>query len=98
MRQGQSGQECFLIVKGRVRIERDGRLINTLGPGDFLGEISLVDGKPRMATATAEEPSQLLVLAHREFHELLDRNPGVQKQVMMALAERVRRLEPDSPE
>src|SRR5438128_2065358 len=42
MRQGETGEEFFLIVSGRVRIERNGRQLDSLGPGDFLGEISLV--------------------------------------------------------
>ena len=95
MRQGETGEEFFLIVSGRVRIERNGRQLDSLGPGDFLGEISLVDGQPRSATATAEEASRLIVIAHREFHSLLDSNPGIQKRVMISLAERVRRLEPE---
>ncbi len=95
-RQGTTGQEFFIIVEGAVRVERDGRLLNRLGPGDFLGEIALIDGKPRMATVTTEEPSRLLVVGHREFHSLLDRRPGVRLKVLEALAERIRNNEPDA--
>jgi CRP/FNR family cyclic AMP-dependent transcriptional regulator len=95
--QGQSGAEFFVIVSGSARVDRDGVKVMTLRDGDFLGEISLIDGRPRSATVTAETPLQLLVLAHREFHSLLDRFPTIQRAVLNALAERVRRTEPETP-
>ncbi len=97
MREGQVGHEFFLIVDGNVRVERGGRLIHVSGPGDFLGEIALVDGGPRSATATAEGPVRALVLGQREFHSVLERHPQIQLQVLKALAKRVRRAEPDIP-
>jgi CRP-like cAMP-binding protein len=93
-REGQLGHEFFVIVEGRVRVEHDGRRVNELGPGDFLGEISLIDGRPRSATVITEEPSRLLVLAHREFDSLMDRYPQIRAQVLTALAQRVREADP----
>jgi CRP/FNR family cyclic AMP-dependent transcriptional regulator len=93
-REGRIGHEFFVILSGRVRVERDGKIINSLGPGDFLGEISLIDGRPRSATVTTEEPTRLLVLAHREFRSLLDNYPGIREPVMQALAERLREADP----
>jgi CRP-like cAMP-binding protein len=95
--EGQSGGEFFVIVDGTVRIERGGRHVSDLGPGDFLGEIALIDGGPRTATAITQGPARLLVLAHREFDSLLDRFPTIQATILKALAFRVRRLEPDAP-
>lgn len=97
MRQGDSGTDMMVVVRGGVAVERDGARVNTLGPGDFFGEIALVDGGPRTATVTAEEPSTLLVISHREFHSMMDEFPEVAGQVMNALANRVRTLDPDSP-
>lgn len=97
MAQGDSGNELFVIVSGKVVVDRDGRRLNTLGPGDFFGEIALLDGGPRTATVTAEEPSRLLVLTHREFHSMMEEFPEVASEVMNALAHRIRRLEPDQP-
>jgi CRP-like cAMP-binding protein len=94
MREGQTGQEFFVIVSGSVLIERGGHAIRSLGPGDFLGEIALVDDGPRTATGTTETESKLLVLAHREFHSLMNQFPSVRIAVMQALAMRVRKLEP----
>jgi CRP/FNR family cyclic AMP-dependent transcriptional regulator len=95
MREGQTGQEFFVIVRGSVIIERGGTRLRVLGAGDFLGEIALVDDGPRTATATVESDSALLVLAHREFHSLMDQFPTVRSAVLQALAQRVRQLEPD---
>jgi CRP/FNR family cyclic AMP-dependent transcriptional regulator len=97
MRQGEIGSDMMVIVAGRVAVERDGQRLNTLGAGDFFGEIALLDGGPRTATVTTEEPSRLLVLTHREFHALMDEFPEVAGQVLTALADRIRRLEPDTP-
>ena len=96
MREGQTGQEFFVIVEGNVLIERGGRALRTLGAGDFLGEIALVDDGPRTATATVETNAALLVLAHREFHSLMDQFPSVRTAVLQALAMRVRQLEPNA--
>jgi CRP-like cAMP-binding protein len=97
MRQGDTGSDMMVIVAGSVAVDRDGNRLNTLGAGDFFGEIALVDNGPRTATVTAEEPSRLLVIAHRDFHAMMDEFPEVADQVMNALANRVRHLEPDAP-
>ena len=95
-REGRTAEEFFVILDGSVRIDRGGAQIRKLGTGDFLGEIALVDGGPRTATATAETPVRVLVIAHREFHSLMDRFPSIQASVLRALAERVRQMEPDA--
>jgi CRP-like cAMP-binding protein len=94
-RQGRSGREFFVLVSGRVRVERDGRTLSELHPGDFLGEIALIDGGPRTATATTESDAQLLVISQSDFGVLLERFPEIQSTVLRALTERIRRLEPD---
>ena len=97
MRQGDLGHEFFLIVEGRVRIERDGQTINTLGPGDFLGEIALLEESRRTATAITEGPAKLLVITHRGFNSLLDSSSSIRTAIIQGLAARLRRLEPDAP-
>ncbi|MEA2673673.1 MAG: hypothetical protein QOI92_865 [Chloroflexota bacterium] len=83
----------FVIVSGSVRIERGGRTINTLGPGDFLGEIALLDGGPRTATATAETACRLLSMTYQMFHELLDASPEIRAAILEAVGQRLRALE-----
>ena len=90
-RQGESGQEFFVVLSGFVDVERDGTRLARLGPGDFLGEIALIDGRPRGATATADGPARLLVLDHGEFDALLDEFPAIARQIVRALVERIRR-------
>ncbi len=94
--QGRIGNEFFIVVDGTVQVDQDGRRVNTLGPGDFLGEISLIDHRPRTATATCETPCRVLVLAHREFHTLLADSPAIASAVLKSLAERLRTLEPQA--
>ena len=96
MRQGAPGREFFVIVSGSVKVERDGALLATLGDGDFLGEIALIDEGQRTATATTVGPATLLVLNHREFHSLLDQFASIRVAVLEALAGRVRQHEPEA--
>jgi CRP-like cAMP-binding protein len=93
LREGSTPHEFFLIIDGTVAIVRDGERVNTLGPGDYLGEIALVDGGARSATASAETAVRLLVLGTREFHSLLAEFPEIRVAVLRTLAARVRTLE-----
>ena len=93
LQEGAFPYEFFLIVEGSVAIDRDGAQVSTLGPGDFLGEIALVDGGRRTASARAETDVRVLVLGRREFHTLVNQFPEVRESVLSALAERVRRLD-----
>jgi CRP-like cAMP-binding protein len=95
-REGLSGREFFIILDGNVSVSRGGETVATLGPGDFFGEIALLDGGPRTATATTSTPCRLLVLAHREFDSLLAEHVEVRAAVLEALAQRVRRLDPSA--
>jgi CRP/FNR family cyclic AMP-dependent transcriptional regulator len=66
------------------------------GRGDFLGEIALVDGRPRTASAITEEPSRLFVLTSQSFNSMLRLHPAVESKVLRALAQRVRNLDPQT--
>jgi CRP-like cAMP-binding protein len=94
MREGAVGREFFIVVSGSVRVERKGRKVNELGAGDFLGEIALIDGGPRTATAIAAEPCRLLVLGVGGFRTLVSKYPTVQGKIMKALAVRLREAQP----
>jgi len=86
----------FVIVSGTVLIERGGRTINTIGAGDFLGEIALLDGGPRTATATTASPCRLLSMTHQRFHDLLDTSLPVRTAVLAAVGERLRALDAET--
>jgi CRP/FNR family transcriptional regulator, cyclic AMP receptor protein len=87
----------FVVVDGSVGIERGGRTINTLGPGDFLGEIALLDGGPRTATATAVTATRLLSLEHQAFDDLLDSSPTIRTAVLEAVGQRLRAMDDETP-
>jgi len=96
IRQGELGDDLMVLVKGLVAVERDGEKINKLGPGEFFGEIALIERGPRTATVTAETPCRLLVLNHRSFHALMEEFPEVAASVLLTLAHRLRSLEPSA--
>lgn len=96
MRQGDRGSEMFVIVSGAVRIEKDGKLVEEVGPGAWVGEMALLSEGSRTATVTTTAPTKLFVVGHSEFHALMDEMPSVRSSVLECLADRVRGLEPTS--
>jgi CRP/FNR family transcriptional regulator, cyclic AMP receptor protein len=88
-RQGAAGREFFVLLEGTADVRKNGRKINTLGPGDFFGEIALVSREPRTATVTATSPVRTLVITDRSFRRLLDDSPQVKTKVMEAMAKRL---------
>jgi CRP/FNR family transcriptional regulator, cyclic AMP receptor protein len=89
MREGDRGREFFVLVEGSADVRRRNRKVNTLGGGDFFGEIALVSQRPRTATVTTSSPVRALVVTDQSFRSLLDRAPDVQRKVLQALADRV---------
>lgn len=90
---GEAGREMFIIVDGRALVTtRRGRPAH-LGPGDFFGEMSLIDGDPRSATVEAATPMRLLILKYREFWQLLDESLPVTRKIMRTLSRRLRQAE-----
>jgi CRP-like cAMP-binding protein len=88
--QGQPGTEFFMIAVGEVEIRLDGRPIRRLGPGDYLGEIALVFGGRRTATAVATKPSRLYVLDEAPFTALLRKQPRIEDKILTTVTERMR--------
>ena len=92
-REGAPGREFFVLLEGTADVKKNSRRVNTLGPGDFFGEIALVSREPRTATVIATSPVRALVITDRSFRRLLDDAPRVQTKVMEAMA---RRLAPET--
>jgi CRP-like cAMP-binding protein len=88
--QGQPGSEFFMVVDGKARCEIDGKTVAHFGPGDFLGEMALLEHGPRHATVVAEGPMDLLVLDGREFSTMLDASPTITRKLLNTLAKRER--------
>jgi CRP-like cAMP-binding protein len=88
--QGTPGQAFYLILAGRVSIERDGRALGAFGPGDFFGEMSLLDSAPRSATIRAIEQTRCLMLSSWDFKALVERNPSIAIKLLEVLSRRLR--------
>lgn len=89
-RQGEIGTGFFLIVDGSVRVVRGGEEVAVLGPGDFFGELSVLDGLPRVAQVVAIEPTRCLALATWEFEQVLLEFPTLAVAILRGLATRLR--------
>jgi CRP-like cAMP-binding protein len=86
--EGASGYTFFVIESGTVEVERDGAVVNTLGPGDFFGETAILSGERRNATITAASDVNVLVLFGTEFR-ILERDwPAVAAAISQKMAER----------
>jgi len=97
IREGNTGGEFFIVIEGTIEVKRKGRRLARLGPGDYLGEIALIDHGPRTATAMVETEARLLVLASREFHSMLASDPRIENKILRTLAARVRDMSPTTP-
>lgn len=91
-RQGDVGTGFFLVASGSVRVVRDGETIAKLGPGDFFGELSVLDGQPRIAQVIADEPTVCLALASWDFEAVVKEQPAVALAILRGLAGRLREL------
>lgn len=89
-RQGEIGTGFFVIASGMVRVVRDGETIAELGPGDFFGELSVLDGKPRNAQVVSTEPTVCLALATWDFEAVVAEQPSVALAILRELAGRLR--------
>ena len=92
-REGEPGREFAAIVEGRVEVRRKGRKLRELGPGDWLGEIALLTGGQRTATAATVEPTRVLLIRGGMFRALVERTPSIAYKVL----ERVASLVPGEP-
>lgn len=94
--QGHLGQEFFVVLSGHLTVLDGRQPIRQLHPGDFFGEIALLEGHVRTATVRADGIAELLVIGHSEFLSLMDEFPSVRVAVEAAAAERQGRQEADA--
>jgi CRP-like cAMP-binding protein len=88
--QGTIGQEFFLIIDGQASVKRNNRKVATLGPGQYFGELALLDRRPRSASVTSDTDMTLLVLGQRQFNGILDSVPPLSRKLLSAMATRLR--------
>ena len=89
LRQGERGDDFFVLVKGSADVRKGKTHVRNLRAGDFAGEIALLSDTPRTATVTATSPVTALRATRKGFSELLTTSPAIQKKVLVALANRV---------
>jgi CRP-like cAMP-binding protein len=88
--QGTPGQAFYTVISGRVEIVRDGKSLGAFGPGDFFGEMSLLDQAPRSATIRALETTKCLMLSSWDFRALLEKHPSIAIKLLEVLSRRLR--------
>jgi len=92
-REGKPGDDFYVIVSGQAKVLRGKRALGRLTPGDFFGEIALLDEGPRSASVVAETPITVLTINRRPFQTALQREPSVVLKMLEELAGRLRSQE-----
>ena len=92
-KQGSLGYEFFVITEGEAEVSRDGTVVATLGPGQYAGELALLDREPRNATVTAITDMKVILLGYQEFWSVLSAAPGLDKKLLIKMAKRLRNAE-----
>jgi CRP/FNR family transcriptional regulator, cyclic AMP receptor protein len=92
-REGQQGDEFVIVLEGEVEVRQRDRVVATRGPGEYVGEIALLDKRPRTATVVATTPVSIEVLSRREFMSLLAQAPELAEQIMATMAQRLADLD-----
>jgi CRP-like cAMP-binding protein len=96
VRQGQVGTGFYIVASGRVSVIRGGKTLAHLGPGEFFGELSVLDQEPRIAHVLADEPTTCLALASWNFTRILERHPKITLSILRTVAQRLKAIT-DSP-
>ena len=93
VREGSTGTALYIVLRGRARVERDGKAIGQLQGGDFFGELALIEEHPRSATVIASEETDCLLFPAWEFTALLEEHPEIAVPIMRELIARIHRRE-----
>ena len=88
--EGQPTEAFFILERGHVQVTRGGKPVNRLGPGDFFGEIGMLDRGPATATVVTDGPVEAIVLSHTQFQDAIKANDNLALQVIAAMAKRLR--------
>jgi trk system potassium uptake protein TrkA len=88
LREGEPAESFYVIVSGTVRVERHGQFVRSMSAGGFLGEVALIEGSERTATATCATACELLQFGSYEFGRIMASFPDVRARVEAAVARR----------
>lgn len=87
--EGDPADQMYVVLDGEVELRRDGRLLNTIGPGSLLGELALIHKRPRSATAVARTDCRLAPVNEKRFLFLVQQTPFFALHVMRVLGDRI---------
>jgi CRP-like cAMP-binding protein len=90
--QGTIGHQMFIVVEGTGSVSIDDEHVATIGPGEFVGEMAMLDRQPRTATVTAESPMRVLVVDPTAFNAFV-RHEYIARAMAMQLSRRLRRVQ-----
>jgi CRP/FNR family cyclic AMP-dependent transcriptional regulator len=93
VREGSNGEEFWMVLEGEVGVERGGEQVAKLGPGDFFGELAVIDSAPRNATVVSTTPVELLVISRQRFWATLEGSPTLMRKIIVGLARRLHELD-----
>jgi len=91
--EGRPGDDFYVIITGEARVVRRGRTVARLLPGDFFGEVALLDTGPRTASVIAETPMEVMSVNRKPFHAMLEREPSIVLKMLEEVAGRLRNAE-----
>ena len=91
--EGKPGDTFYVILSGQAKVVRRGRTIAHLMPGDWFGEISLIDGGPRTASVVTETPAEVMTLSRKPFESMIQRESTIVLKMLEELARRLRNAE-----
>lgn len=93
MREGESGEDMYVLIEGQAVIEYRGMCFAEIGPGDFAGELAVIDHSPRMASVIAKTDCRFVPVNQKRFEFLIAETPGFSLEIMRVLAQRLRRTD-----
>lgn len=96
VKNGATGQGLFIIKEGSVSVKRDGRTISQMGPGDFFGEIAVLDGGPRTADVQADTDTVCLTMVSWDIKPLLMDNASIAYKMLQQIIRRLREARPQA--
>lgn len=97
VQEGQAGEAMFVVLTGTARVERSGRKVGALIPGDFFGELSALDAGPRTASVVPDTTVEVLRLFRHTLYKLIEEEPGLAMALLEGLARRLRQVQPGTP-
>jgi len=91
---GEIGDSLYVVVRGSVRVERDGATLARLGVGECVGEMAALDWEPRSASVLADEPTRFIRLDRNDLMDLIADHPELVVGLAEVLVERLRKMQP----